>query len=149
MTTKSDAKQRKEAKRQRNWEKRLAESKGLYFREVVDGGCVVLQSKYWRVRAELTRPDDYQDPPQEPSSPVVPSDPKDRWLAELTHIARQCRFKEGWVAHEFKVKFGFFPPWGMDIEPIPPSDEVKAWVKERRREYLATKKAQDSDERTA
>jgi hypothetical protein len=144
MTATPDAKQRKAQKRQRNWEKRLAESKGLYFREVVDGGCVVLESKYWRVRAELPRPDDYQDPPQEPSSPVVPSDSKDRWLAELTSIARQCGFKQGWVAHQFKTKFGFFPPWGMDIEPIPPSDEVKAWVKERRAEYLAQRNVSET-----
>jgi hypothetical protein len=53
MTAKSDAKQRKAEERR---QQRLAESKNLYYREVLDGGCVVLQSKYWEVMAKRPRP---------------------------------------------------------------------------------------------
>lgn|SRR5262249_52380941 len=145
MTTKSDAKQRKEKRRQRKREKRLEESKGKYYRRELPGGCVVLQSDYWLARADRphsTISETFEpEPAAEPISPV-PSDSKERWLAELAYVARQCGFKDGWVAHHFKARFGEFPPWEADIKPMPPSDEVKAWVKARRAEYLATKKAE-------
>jgi hypothetical protein len=145
MTTPKRQRKSRKSPNKAKLEKRLAESKGLYFRRVLPGGCVVLQSDYWLARAALPQADAsnaladcLQDPPQEPAPPVIPSDPKDRWLAELTFIAEKSRFRPGWVAHQFKAKFGFFPPRGMEINPIPPSDEVKAWVKERLAEYLAS-----------
>jgi hypothetical protein len=121
------AKQRKSKKpRKAKLEKRLAESKGLYYRRELAVGCVLLQSDYWLAMADQPRlavSETFHS--GKPISPV-PSDSKDRWLAELAYIARQCRLRQGWVAHHFKAKFGFFLPWGIDIDPIPPSDEVKA-----------------------
>jgi hypothetical protein len=75
------------------------------------------------------------------------------WYAMLAHIGSKAGFNPGWAAHQFKDKFGMFPSFDRDIRPKPPSPEVKAWVKERRAAYLATKKASDQatipGERTA
>jgi DNA repair protein RadD len=38
---------------------------------------------------------------------------------------------DGWVAHQYKRKFGSFPPWGSMPEPIAPTPEILAWVKSR------------------
>lgn len=147
------SKARKSKKPRKVSEKRLTESRGLYYRRELPGGCVVLQSAYWLARAEQPEPtiappkvtaEPEQTPPKVPPAKEGTSATLDRWLAELTYIARQCGFKQGWVAHQFKAKFGFFPPWGMDIEPIPPSDEVKAWVKELRAEYFAQRNVSET-----
>ena len=149
MATPKQPRKSRKSPSKAKFEKRLAESKGLYYRRVLDGGCVLIQSDYWFARAGKPEgPPPVVAEPIEERPLIIPRDPKDRWLAELTSIALQCGFKSGWVAHHFKTKFGFFPPWGMDIDPIPPSDEVKAWVKERRTEYLASKRAPASGERT-
>jgi hypothetical protein len=64
-------------------EKRLAESKGLYYRRVLDGGCVLIQSDYWFARAGKPEgPPPVLEQPTEERPPAIPSDPKDRWLAE-------------------------------------------------------------------
>ena len=46
-------KRRKSKKPRKVSDKRLAESRGLYYREVIDGGCVLLQSDYWRLMAQM------------------------------------------------------------------------------------------------
>jgi membrane-bound lytic murein transglycosylase B len=144
---KSSSQKRK--KRQRALEKQIQESRGVYYRRELDGGCVVLQSAYWLARAE--QPTIAETQPEKPSAPEAPAEEGvsarlDRWLAELTHIANQSGFKRGWAAHQFKAKFGFFPPWEIAVEPRPPSDEVRAWVKERRAEYLKAKRASSGDD---
>jgi superfamily II DNA or RNA helicase len=54
-----------------------------------------------------------------------------QWLAMLTHIAGERDYKPGWIAHKFKEKFGQWPPWGAKPPPIPPSQEVRSWVRSR------------------
>jgi DNA repair protein RadD len=39
--------------------------------------------------------------------------------------------KPGWVAYKYKEKFGSFPSWGGTPAPIPPTPEVKSWVRSR------------------
>jgi superfamily II DNA or RNA helicase len=56
---------------------------------------------------------------------------RDQWLAMLTHIANERDYKPGWIAHKFREKFGGWPPWGARPEPIPPSLEVRSWVRSR------------------
>jgi DNA repair protein RadD len=65
------------------------------------------------------------------------------WLRELTWIARKSGFKNGWVRHAFEERFG------MAVKEVPqrgkkPTDEVKAFVREKRKEYLATKRAAET-----
>jgi superfamily II DNA or RNA helicase len=44
-----------------------------------------------------------------------------RWHAMFAHIAVERGYKPGWVAHQYRTKFGAFPPWGLSPEPIPRS----------------------------
>jgi hypothetical protein len=59
----------------------------------------------------------------------------------LMHIARERGYKAGWVAANFKQKFGSWPPWGAHPDPIPPSLEVRSWVRSRLIAYAKRKSA--------
>jgi DNA repair protein RadD len=54
-----------------------------------------------------------------------------RWHGMLVHIARERGYKVGWVAHQYKRKFGSFPLRGTLPEPIAPTPEILSWVKSR------------------
>ena len=54
-----------------------------------------------------------------------------RWHAMLAHICAERGYKAGWTAHKYKEKFGAFPPWGFNPPPIPPTPEVRSWVRSR------------------
>jgi superfamily II DNA or RNA helicase len=66
---------------------------------------------------------------------AIPSiyDPTERtrWHAMLLCIASERSYKPGWAAHKYKEKFGSWPPWGSNPEPIPPTPEVRSWVLSR------------------
>jgi len=59
------------------------------------------------------------------------ADDRSRWHAMLTAIAAERSYKQGWVAHQYKQKFGTYPPWGVTPQPITPSQEVRSWVRSR------------------
>jgi DNA repair protein RadD len=54
-----------------------------------------------------------------------------RWHAMLAHICLERGHRPGWIAHKYKEKFGAFPPWGSSPQPIPPTSEVRSWVRSR------------------
>ena len=54
-----------------------------------------------------------------------------RWHAMLAHIGEERGYKRGWVAHKFKEKFGAWPTWGISPQPMPPTHEVRSWVRSR------------------
>jgi DNA repair protein RadD len=56
---------------------------------------------------------------------------RERWHAMLLYIAAERSYKSGWAAVNFKEKFGSWPPWGSNPEPIPPTPEVRSWVRSR------------------
>jgi DNA repair protein RadD len=60
------------------------------------------------------------------------SDPNERmtWHAMLVHIAQTRGYKEGWVSHKFREKFGIWPATRY-AKPLEPSPEVLAWVRSR------------------
>ena len=64
---------------------------------------------------------------------ATPNDPetKRRWHAMFKHIAAERGYKPGWVAHKYREKFGAFPSWHANPAPIPPSPEVRSWVRSR------------------
>jgi ribosomal protein L32 len=66
------------------------------------------------------------------SSPAI-YDPTTRamWHAMLLTIAEERDYKPGWAAHQYKQKFGTWPPWGAKPMPITPTPEVRSWVKSR------------------
>jgi DNA repair protein RadD len=63
------------------------------------------------------------------------------WLGMLTTIAAERGYKPGWAAVNFKEKFGAWPPWGTVVDPIPPSPEVRAWVRSRMIAYAKRRSA--------
>jgi hypothetical protein len=54
-----------------------------------------------------------------------------RWLGMFAHIANERGYQPGWIAHKHKEKFGIWPAWGSAPEPIPPTPEVRSWVRSR------------------
>jgi superfamily II DNA or RNA helicase len=54
-----------------------------------------------------------------------------RWHGMLKQVAIDRGYKPGWVAHQYKQKFGSWPAWGLSPEPIEPTPEVRAWVRSR------------------
>jgi superfamily II DNA or RNA helicase len=56
---------------------------------------------------------------------------RERWHAMLVWIADERGYKPGWAAYKFKEKFGAWPPWGAKPEPIPPTPEIRSWVRSR------------------
>jgi superfamily II DNA or RNA helicase len=64
---------------------------------------------------------------------------RERFHAMLLWIANERSYKPGWAAHKYKEKFGAWPPWGSSPPPIPPTPEVRSWVRSR---LIAYAKAQ-------
>jgi hypothetical protein len=122
-------------RRKSNLDKRLAKERDTYHRCELAGGCVLLEYRYWQLLAEKRK----QEAPQPELTP------QNRY-GQLLYIARQCGFKDGWAAFQFKDKFGDWPPSGWPQLPQSASPEVKAWVKQRRAAYLAAKKASGTEE---
>ena len=56
-----------------------------------------------------------------------------RWHAGLTFIAQQRRYKSGWIAHQYRQKFGDWPPKTspIAIEPSPEISELGALAPDR------------------
>jgi superfamily II DNA or RNA helicase len=65
---------------------------------------------------------------------------KAEWHAMLTHIAEQCGYKPGWIAHKYKEKFGSWP-LRRYVCPIEPSREVLSWVRSRNIAYAKARSA--------
>jgi DNA repair protein RadD len=64
-----------------------------------------------------------------------------QWLGELVAIAEERGRKPGWVAHQYKAKFGEWPPRNSgNVDPIDPTPEVRSWVRSR---DIAFAKAQE------
>jgi DNA repair protein RadD len=64
------------------------------------------------------------------------------WFRELIFIGKKSGFKESWAAMNFKEKFGMMPFELADMKTRgkSPTDEVKAFVREKRKEYMERKK---------
>jgi DNA repair protein RadD len=64
-----------------------------------------------------------------------------RWHAMLAYIAAERGYQHGWIAHQYREKFGTWPPWGSNPAPIPPSPEVRSWVRSRMIAYAKRRAA--------
>jgi DNA repair protein RadD len=72
---------------------------------------------------------------------AAPNSPEMRahWHAMFAYIANERGYKPGWIYWKYKEKFGADPPsWGAPA-PIPPTPEVRSWVRSR---VIAFAKAQ-------
>jgi superfamily II DNA or RNA helicase len=56
---------------------------------------------------------------------------REQWHGQLAYIAQERGYKPGWVAHQYKQKFGSYPSWGNAAPPIAPTPEVRSWVRSR------------------
>jgi DNA repair protein RadD len=64
---------------------------------------------------------------------------------ELRAIAQMRSYRDGWVAHKFKDKFGVFPPWDYKrLAPLAPSDATLRWVKSRAIAYYRAQKTRSA-----
>jgi len=66
---------------------------------------------------------------------------REQWHAMLIAIGQERGFKPGWPAVNFKEKFGCWPAWGSKPDPIPPSPEVRSWVRSRMIAYAKSRNA--------
>jgi DNA repair protein RadD len=64
-----------------------------------------------------------------------------RWHGMLTHIARDRGYKPGWIAHQYREKFGSFPAWDSVPMGIEPSAEVLSWIRSRMIAYAKRRSA--------
>jgi len=48
----------------------------------------------------------------------------------LVGFAAERGYKPGWIAHQYRSRFGDWPPRGVPV-PREPSIEVRRWVKSR------------------
>jgi len=54
-----------------------------------------------------------------------------RFHAQLLWIARERGYKDGWAGYKFKERYGDWPPRHQRVEPQPPDDAVRSWVRSR------------------
>jgi DNA repair protein RadD len=53
------------------------------------------------------------------------------WHGMLAALAAERGYKPGWVAHQYRTRFGDWPPYGARAVPREPSVEVRRWVRSR------------------
>jgi DNA repair protein RadD len=83
------------------------------------------------------------------SGPKINTKERQDWYSGLLWIARRGNLKDGWAAHSYKEKFGEWPK-DLRVRGKQPSDAVKDFVKQRRKEYLASRpKPEQAEEQTA
>jgi superfamily II DNA or RNA helicase len=58
-----------------------------------------------------------------------------RFHRQLAYIARERGYRDGWIAHKYKERFGIWPPTPLDVEPLAPSLEIRSWVRSRQIAY--------------
>jgi DNA repair protein RadD len=66
---------------------------------------------------------------------------RQQWHAMLVYIAAERGYKSGWAAANFKEKFGEWPPYGQQVEPITPTAECRSWVRSRMIAYAKRRDA--------
>jgi superfamily II DNA or RNA helicase len=67
---------------------------------------------------------------------------RERWWRMLTAIGIERGYKPNWAAVNFKEKFGHWPGrYGATTTPIPPSPEVRSWVRSRMIAYAKRRSA--------
>src|SRR6202035_4038421 len=63
-------------------------------------------------------------------------DQRKEFFAQLRAVAQLRGYKDGWVGHKFRERFGAFPPWEYkQLKPATPSEATFRWVKSRQIAY--------------
>ena len=74
--------------------------------------------------------------------PKAKMDEKQAFYSGLLMIAQQRGFKDGWVANQYRAKFGVWPS-RMERRAVTPRVDVKEFVEESRRKYLESIKSRN------
>jgi hypothetical protein len=61
------------------------------------------------------------------------------WHGMFAYIGIEYGYKPGFANASYKDKFGVWPAWGVNPDPIPPSAEVRSWVRSRRIAFAKAK----------
>lgn len=72
------------------------------------------------------------------SGPKINTKERQDWYSGLLWMARKGRLKDGWAAYSYKERFGEWPK-SLRVRAKQPSDAVKDFVKQRRKEYMASR----------
>jgi DNA repair protein RadD len=56
---------------------------------------------------------------------------RDQWHGMLAAIEQERGYRTGWARVNYKEKFGAWPPYGVVVDPIEPTPEVRSWVRSR------------------
>jgi DNA repair protein RadD len=60
------------------------------------------------------------------------SEERQEFYQQLRAVAQMRGYKDGWTAHKYKERFGYFPPWDYkNLQPRAPADATLRWVKSR------------------
>jgi DNA repair protein RadD len=65
---------------------------------------------------------------------------RNMWHRMLAYIAEERGYKPGWIAHQYKTKFGNWPPSRI-VPQEPPTPEVRSWVRSRQIAYAKARNA--------
>jgi superfamily II DNA or RNA helicase len=66
------------------------------------------------------------------------------FLAQLKWIARERNYRDGWISHKYRQRFGAWPQW-RDVTPKAPTDATRSWVRSRQIAFAkAQEKARDA-----
>jgi DNA repair protein RadD len=69
-------------------------------------------------------------------APIYTEDDRVIFFRQLRSVQQTRGYKKGWAAHQFKHKFGHFPPWSYnELPPAIPTDAVLRWVRSRNIAY--------------
>jgi DNA repair protein RadD len=75
------------------------------------------------------------------NAPVYDRDTKRRWAGELTAVVREMGKNPGWAYHLFINKFHEKPEWAWKGLELPPSPEVRSYVRSRQIAYAKSRVA--------
>lgn len=59
---------------------------------------------------------------------------------QLAWIARERGYRPGWIGHTYRKKFGGWPD-ARAVEPVPATDETRAWVRSRQIAFARAQRA--------
>jgi DNA repair protein RadD len=70
---------------------------------------------------------------------------REAWYRQLVYIAAERGYKLGWAWHQYQAKFGTRPPRGAPPAPMPPTPEVRSWVRSRQIAYAKARARTQQD----
>jgi superfamily II DNA or RNA helicase len=59
---------------------------------------------------------------------------------QLLWIADEREYQRGWAAHQFKAKFGTWPPF-QSVDPMAPEPATRSWIRSRQIAYARARQA--------